>query len=90
MELELRKSQIEEMDKKLSTRRNMYCLIYLLDLLFTGLDEKQILNLAWTLQANARNLVWLEADLNKYGNLKKTIESLGQELKELDSQKKEA
>lgn len=52
------------------------------------LDEKQILNLAWTLQANARNLVWLEADLNEYGNLKKAIESLGQELKELESQKK--
>jgi hypothetical protein len=86
--LEQRRSQIEEMDKKLITRRNMYCLIYLLDLLFTGLDEKQILNLAWALQANARDLVWLEADLNKYGNLKKAIESLGQELKDLESQKK--
>jgi hypothetical protein len=86
--LEQRRSQIEKMDKKLSTRRNMYCSIYLLDFLFIGLDEKQILNLTWALQANARNLVLLEADLNKYGNLKNAIERLGQELKDLESQKK--
>jgi hypothetical protein len=83
-----RRSQIKEMDKKLNTRRNIYGLTYLFDLLFIGLDEKQILNLTWALQANARNLVLLEADLNKYGNLKNAIERLGQELKDLESQKK--
>jgi hypothetical protein len=86
--LEQLRSQIGEMDKKLNTRRNMYGLTYLFDLLFIGLDETQILNLTWALQANARNLVLLEADLNRYGNLKNAIERLGQELKDLESQKK--
>jgi hypothetical protein len=66
----------------------MSWLIYVADLLLKGLDAKQILNLTWTLQLNARNLVSLEADLNKYGNLKNAIESLGQEVKDLESQKK--
>lgn len=86
--LEQRRCQIEEMDRKLSTRRNMSCLIYMADLLLKGLDEKQILNLTWTLRPNARNLVSLEADLNKYGNLNNAIVSLGQEVKDLESQKK--
>ena len=53
-----------------------------------GFNDQQILNLAWALQSNTSNKESLEADLKKYGSLKKSIEELNQELRILESQNK--
>ncbi|MGC1930588.1 MAG: hypothetical protein WA667_16590 [Candidatus Nitrosopolaris sp.] len=58
------------------------------ELILMGFDDQQILNLAWALQSNTSNKESLEADLKKYGSLKKSIEELNQELRILESQNK--
>ena len=58
----------------------------LTELVSIGFDEQQILNLGWALQSNTSNKESLEADLNKYGSLKKAIKGLNQELRNLESQ----
>ena len=55
-------------------------------LILMGLDDKQILNLAWALQFNTNNKESLEADLKRYGSLKNAIEVLDQKLRDLESQ----
>jgi hypothetical protein len=57
------------------------------ELILIGFDEQQILNLAWALQSNCSNKESLEADLNRYGSLKKLIEGLNEELRKLQTQK---
>ncbi|MGB8935336.1 MAG: hypothetical protein WCC17_09550, partial [Candidatus Nitrosopolaris sp.] len=59
------------------------------ELILMGLDDQQILNLAWALQSNISNKESLEADLKKYGSLKNSIEELNQELRLLESQNKQ-
>jgi hypothetical protein len=56
------------------------------ELTLMGLEEQQILNLAWALQSNISNKESLEADLKKYGSIKKAIEELNQESRMLQSQ----
>lgn len=55
-------------------------------LLSIGLSDQQILNLAWALQSDINNKESLEADLNKYGSLKKAIEGLNQGLRNVECQ----
>jgi hypothetical protein len=59
------------------------------ELMLIGFNDQQILNLAWALQSNTSNKESLEADLKKYGNLKKSIEALNQEITILQSQNKQ-
>jgi DNA-binding transcriptional MerR regulator len=59
------------------------------ELILMGLEDQQILNLAWALQSNISNKESLEADLKKYGSLKKAIEELNQKLIMLQSQNKQ-
>jgi hypothetical protein len=91
--LERLQSEVEKTNKELSTllialaSRNKVSKI-LGELMLIGFDDQQILNLAWALQSNTSDKESLEADLNRYGGLKKSIEALNQELKILESQKK--
>ncbi len=55
------------------------------DLMESGFNHQQILNLAWALQSNSKSL---EADLKIYGSLKKSNETLNKELKMLASENK--
>ena len=62
--------------------------IVLGELIMFGFDDQQILNFAWALQSSTINKESLEEDLKTYGNLKKLIEGLDQELRKLKSQNK--
>jgi len=46
-------------------------------------------DLAWFLQSINVNLQSLQADVNKYGSFKKTLEVLDQKSRNLESQKKD-
>jgi phosphoglycolate phosphatase-like HAD superfamily hydrolase len=78
--------EIEKTNKQLSmllvalASRNKVSRI-LGELMLMGFDDQQILNLAVALQSYTSNQEYLEADLNRYGDLKKSIEALNQQLK---------
>jgi hypothetical protein len=55
------------------------------ELSLLGFDDQEIFNLALALQSNINNKESLEADLNKYGSLKRLIEELTEELRILES-----
>jgi hypothetical protein len=55
------------------------------ELCLSGFTDQEIFNLALALQSNIKNKDSLEADLNKYGSLKRLIEELTQELRILES-----
>ena len=85
------RSEIANMNKELNTTRSALALnkgvaIAVTGLLSTGFSDQQILNLAWALQSDINNKECLEADLNKYRSLKKAIEGLNQELRNLEGQ----
>jgi DNA repair exonuclease SbcCD ATPase subunit len=85
------RSEIANMNKELNTTRSALALnkgvaIAATGLLSTGFSDQQILNLAWALQSDINNKECLEADLNKYRSLKKAIEGLNQELRNLEGQ----
>ena len=71
------KSEINKLNNELSTvQRNLAyqweVALTLNDLMKSGFNHQQILNLAWALQSNSKSL---EADLKIYGSLKKSNET---------------
>jgi DNA-binding transcriptional MerR regulator len=94
--LERRKSEIEEANRELDTKRselglNKEAVRVVTGLLSTGSTYQQILDLAWFLQSVHINFESLKADLYKYGPdyFKKRFEVLDQKSRNLESQKKE-
>jgi hypothetical protein len=55
------------------------------ELIMMGFNDQEILNLAYALQSNISNKESLQADLNKYGNLKRLIEELTEESRIIQS-----
>lgn len=91
--VEALKSDIDKQNKELSVLRTALAsknkvARVLGELIMFGFDDQQILNFAWALQSSTINKESLEEDLKTYGNLKKLIEGLDQELRKLKSQNK--
>jgi DNA-binding transcriptional MerR regulator len=59
--------------------------VALSELSLFGFNDQEIFNLALALQSNVSNKESLEADLNKYGSLKRLIQELTEELRILES-----
>ena len=95
--LERIKSDIEKTNRELVTLRselgfNKEAVRVVTGLLSIGFTYQQMLNLAdlaWFLQSINVNLQSLQADVNKYGSFKKTLEVLDQKSRNLESQKKD-
>jgi len=97
MTLRWNESDIEKTNRELVTLRselgfNKEAVRVVTGLLSIGFTYQQMLNLAdlaWFLQSINVNLQSLQADVNKYGSFKKTLEVLDQKSRNLESQKKD-